>query len=47
MFTSPPMLSLKMALSSFIVRAASMARDVWNKINDDWEDETRLWEDIF
>ena len=46
MFTSPPVLSLRMALSSFIVRASVVFKGAWDRITDNWEDETRLWEDI-
>ena len=47
MFTKPPVLSLRMTLSSFMVRAAAMARDIWDKITDPWDDEYRVWDDIF
>ena len=46
MFTKPPVLSLRLALSSFTVRAAAMARDVWDLITDIWDLEARVWDDI-
>ena len=40
------MLNLGLKLTSFVTQAARFARDLWDKITDNWENETRLWEDI-
>ena len=40
------MLNLGLRLSSAVTQAAGLARDLWNKINDVWENEFRKWEDI-
>ena len=40
------MLSLGLRLSSFVTQTARLARDLWETINDTWENETRKWEDI-
>ena len=40
------MLSLGLRLSSFVTQTARLARDLWETINDVWENETRKWEDI-
>ena len=40
------MLSLGLKLSSFVTQTARLARDLWETINDVWENETRKWEDI-
>ena len=40
------MLSLGLKLSSFVTQTARFARDLWNKVLDVWENETRKWEDI-
>ena len=40
------MLSLGLRLSSFITQTARLARDLWNKIIDVWENEARKWENI-
>ena len=38
--------ALKLTLSSMAMQTARLARDLWNKINDIWENEYRVWEDI-
>ena len=40
------MLNLGLRLSSFVTQTARLARDLWETINDVWENETRKWEDI-
>ena len=40
------MLNLGLRLSSFVTQTARLARDLWETINDTWENETRKWEDI-
>tara|TARA_R100001594_G_C3935952_1_gene239413 strand:+ start:529 stop:654 length:126 start_codon:yes stop_codon:yes gene_type:complete len=40
------MLNLALKLSSVVKQTARLARDLWNKVNDTWENETRKWEDI-
>ena len=40
------MLALKLSLRSLVMRAAAIARDLWQLVNDAWESENRKWEDI-
>ena len=40
------MLNLGLRLSSFVTQTARLARDLWETINDTWENEARKWEDI-
>ena len=40
------MLSLQLKLTSFITQIARLARDLWEKVIDIWENETRKWEDV-
>ena len=40
------MLNLALKLASHVTQTARLARDIWNKVFDDWENETRKWEDI-
>ena len=40
------MLSLGLRLSSVVTQTARLARDLWQTINDTWENEFRKWEDI-
>tara|TARA_R110002167_G_scaffold329729_2_gene536415 strand:- start:570 stop:695 length:126 start_codon:yes stop_codon:yes gene_type:complete len=40
------MLALKLGLRSFIARSAAIARDLWQLVNDIWQNEHRKWEDI-
>ncbi len=40
------MLRLALNLTSHVSQLARLARDLWNKINDTWENEQRKWEDI-
>ena len=42
------MLSLAANIHSIITQTARLARDMWNStnLNDIWENEHRLWEDI-
>ena len=40
------MLNLILKLSSMVTQTARLARDLWNTINDTWENEARKWEDI-
>ena len=40
------MLNLALKLSSFVTQTARLARDLWQTINDIWENEARKWEDI-
>ena len=39
-------LALSSGLTAVIIQTARLARDLWNKINDTWGNETRKWEDI-
>jgi len=40
------MLSLGLRLTSYVTQVARLARDLWNLVNDVWENEHRKWEDI-
>ena len=40
------MLALAVSIHSIITQTARLARDLWNKVNDIWENEHRQWEDI-
>ena len=40
------MLNLRLGLRSFGIRAAAVARDLWELVNDPWELEFRKWEDV-
>jgi len=40
------MLSLSLRITSIIKQTARLVRDVWNSINDTWQNEYRKWEDI-
>ena len=40
------MLGLRLNLASMITQTARLARDLWNKVIDTWDNETRKWEDI-
>jgi len=40
------MLNLGLRLQSFVTQTARLARDLWNTINDTWQNEARKWEDI-
>ena len=40
------MLNLALKLSSMVTQTARLVRDLWNTINDIWQNETRKWEDI-
>ena len=40
------MLNLGLRLQSLVSQAAALARDLWNKIIDVWENEARKWENI-
>ena len=40
------MLSLGLKIQSIITQTARFARDMWNSINDTWDNELRKWEDI-
>jgi len=40
------MLNLGLKLTSIVKQTARLARDLWQTINDVWENETRKWEDI-
>jgi hypothetical protein len=40
------MLGLGLGISYMISQTARLARDLWNKIIDTWENEQREWEDI-
>jgi hypothetical protein len=40
------MLGLRLRLSSVVTQTARLARDLWQTINDIWENEQRKWEDI-
>ena len=37
---------LRLTLKSTAMRTARLARDLWGKVNDIWENEHRVWEDI-
>ena len=39
-------LALGMSISSMVTQAARLARDLWGKISDTWQNEHRKWEDI-
>jgi hypothetical protein len=40
------MLSLTNTIHSISVQTARLARDLWGKINDTWQNEQRNWDDI-
>ena len=40
------MLDLALKLSSMVTQTARLARDLWETVNEIWENETRKWEDI-
>ena len=40
------MLNLGLRLQSIVTQTARLARDLWNTINDTWQNEARKWEDI-
>ena len=40
------MLGLRLKLQSVITQTARLARDLWQLVNDVWENEHRKWEDI-
>ena len=41
-------MALSLALGSIVTQVARLARDMWNStnLNDIWENEHRVWEDI-
>jgi len=40
------MLSLGLKLISVVKQTARLARDLWQTINDTWQNEARKWENI-
>jgi len=40
------MLNLGLKLISVVKQTARLARDLWQTINDTWQNEARKWEDI-
>jgi len=38
--------ALRLNLRSMVVQTARLTRDLWQSINDIWENELRKWEDI-
>jgi|TARA_R110002020_G_scaffold123171_1_gene279397 hypothetical protein len=40
------MLNLGLKLSSVVTQTARLARDLWQTVNDIWQNEHRKWEDI-
>ena len=38
--------TLTLRINSMITQTARLVRDLWNSINDTWQNETRKWEDI-
>jgi len=40
------MLSLGLRITSFVTQTARLARDLWETVNDIWQNEHRKWEDI-
>jgi hypothetical protein len=40
------MIRLSNSLTSIVTQTARLARDLWSKINDTWQNEQRKWEDI-
>ena len=40
------MLNLQLKLTSFVTQTARLARDIWQIVNDTWQNELRKWEDI-
>ena len=40
------MLRLGLKLTSIVKQTAMLVRDLWNSINDTWNNELRKWEDI-
>jgi hypothetical protein len=40
------MIGLRLKLSSFVIQTARIARDLWQLVNDTWQNEHRKWEDI-
>jgi hypothetical protein len=40
------MLNLALRITSIVKQTARLARDLWQSVNDTWENEHRKWEDI-
>jgi len=40
------MLGLRLRITSMVTQTARLARDLWQTVNDIWENEHRKWEDI-
>mgnify|MGYP001263861299 FL=1 len=40
------MLNLGLRITSFVTQTARLARDLWETVNDIWQNEHRKWEDI-
>ena len=38
--------TLTLRINSMITQTARLVRDLWNSINDTWQNEARKWEDI-
>ena len=37
---------LGLSITSMVTQTARLARDLWGKINDTWQNEQRNWDDI-
>tara|TARA_R100000234_G_C4844230_1_gene112410 strand:+ start:317 stop:442 length:126 start_codon:yes stop_codon:yes gene_type:complete len=40
------MITLSLSIHSAVTQVARLARDLWGKINDTWQNEQRNWDDI-
>ncbi len=40
------MLNLGLRITSMVTQTARLARDLWQTVNDIWQNEHRKWEDI-
>ena len=40
------LLNFQLKLLSVVTQTARLARDLWNKVIDIWENEHRKWEDV-
>ncbi len=40
------MLNLGLRITSFVTQTARLARDLWETVNDIWQNEHRKWEDV-
>jgi len=40
------MLNLGLRITSMVTQTARLARDLWQTVNDIWQNEHRKWEDV-